>query len=63
MPRGTFTLKRLADCLGHDVAVGALRASVGIATDDRDLDRLEAFLRDFVARGLAMRVENAAAEA
>jgi selenocysteine lyase/cysteine desulfurase len=59
MPRGTFTLKRLADCLGNDVAVGALRASVGIATDDADLHRLATFLRDFVARGASMRVEEA----
>ncbi|HKJ01547.1 MAG TPA: aminotransferase class V-fold PLP-dependent enzyme [Longimicrobiales bacterium] len=62
MPRGTFSLKRLADCLGNDLAVGALRASVGIATDDNDLDRLDSFLRDFVARGPSMREETAAAE-
>jgi selenocysteine lyase/cysteine desulfurase len=51
MPRGSFNLKKLADCLGNDVAVGALRASVGVATNDADLDRLESFFQDFVARG------------
>jgi selenocysteine lyase/cysteine desulfurase len=50
MPRGQFSLKELAHCLGNDVAVGALRASIGIATNHADLDRLEAFLRDFVAQ-------------
>lgn len=51
MPRGTFNLKSLAECLGNKVAVGALRASVGIATNDADLDRLEAFFEAFVAHG------------
>jgi selenocysteine lyase/cysteine desulfurase len=50
MPRGEFSLKELADCLGNDIAVGALRATIGIATNHTDLDRLEAFLLDFVAR-------------
>jgi len=50
IPRGEFSLKVLADCLGGDVAVGALRASVSIPTIDADLDRLEAFLTDFVRR-------------
>jgi len=59
MPRGAFNLERLADCLGNGVAVGALRASVGIATDDADMDRLEGFLQDFVARGTYMEVEAA----
>lgn len=48
IPRGEFSLKRLADCLGGDIAVGALRASVSLPTTDADLDRLEAFLDDFV---------------
>jgi molybdenum cofactor sulfurtransferase len=49
MAPGTFSLGRMADCLGGDIAVGALRASVSIPTVDADLDRLEAFLDDFVA--------------
>jgi len=49
MPPGQFTLSRLAECLGGSVAVGALRASVGIATTDEDLGRLEAFLGSLVA--------------
>ncbi|MGD8281425.1 MAG: aminotransferase class V-fold PLP-dependent enzyme [Gemmatimonadota bacterium] len=48
IPQGEFSLKRLADCLGGDVAVGALRASVSLPTTDADLDRLDAFLRDFL---------------
>jgi len=58
MPRGAFNLKRLAECLGHEVAVGALRTSVGIATNDTDLDLLGVFLEAFVARGAEMTVES-----
>jgi molybdenum cofactor sulfurtransferase len=50
IPQGEFSLKVLADCLGGDVAVGALRASVSIPTTDSDLDRLEAFLADSAER-------------
>ncbi len=46
IPEGDFSLKKLADCLGGDVPVGALRASVSIPTTDADLDRLEAFFSD-----------------
>jgi len=55
MPPGEFSLEGLADCLDDDVAVGALRASLGIATNDEDLDRLERFLHDFVASGSGRR--------
>jgi hypothetical protein len=55
MPRGSFSLGGFADCLDDDVAVGALRASLGVATNDADLDRLDAFLGDFVASGAARR--------
>jgi selenocysteine lyase/cysteine desulfurase len=37
--RGTFTVPRLRACLG-DVAVGALRASIGMANNAADIDRL-----------------------
>jgi selenocysteine lyase/cysteine desulfurase len=50
IPQGEFSLKVLAECLGGDVAVGALRASVSIPTTDADLDRLEAFLADSAER-------------
>ena len=43
-PPGSFSLRGLADCLGGEGAVGALRASLGIATNEADLDRLDAFL-------------------
>ena len=59
MPRGTFSLKGFADCLDAEVAVGALRASLGIATNDADLDRLDAFLHDLVAVGAARGVDRA----
>jgi len=49
IPQGSFSLRELADCLGGDVAVGALRASVSIPTTDADLDKLEAFLKDYLA--------------
>jgi len=48
IPPGSFSLKALAECLGGDVAVGALRASVSIPTTDEDLDRLESFLTRFL---------------
>lgn len=51
MPRGTFTLDSFADCMGDGIPVGAMRASLGIASSDHDLDRLDAFLRTLVASG------------
>jgi selenocysteine lyase/cysteine desulfurase len=50
IPRGHFSLRDLAECLGPETAVGALRVSVGIPTTDADLDRLESFLSDFLER-------------
>ncbi len=47
IPEGSFSLKELARCLGGDVAVGALRVSVGIPTTHVDLDRLRTFLTGF----------------
>lgn len=49
IPQGAFSLGKLAECLGGDVAVGALRASVSIPTTDSDLDRLESFLDEYLA--------------
>jgi molybdenum cofactor sulfurtransferase len=48
--QGEFSLRVLAECMGDEVAVGALRASVSIPTTDGDLDRLEGFLAGFVSR-------------
>jgi selenocysteine lyase/cysteine desulfurase len=50
IPRESFDLRELAECLGGTVAVGALRASVSLPTTDADLDRLEAFLAAYRAR-------------
>lgn len=47
---GTFTLRELAECLGDGAPVAAIRASVGIATNDADLDRLDAFLGEMAGR-------------
>jgi selenocysteine lyase/cysteine desulfurase len=47
MPPGTFSLRKLAECLDYEVAVGALRASVGIATNEEDLVRLDRMLQSF----------------
>jgi selenocysteine lyase/cysteine desulfurase len=49
IPQAEFDLGALADCLGGAYAVGALRASVSVPTTDADLDRLEAFLGNFLA--------------
>jgi len=40
-----FTIDRFAKCLGADIAVGAVRASVGLANNDRDIDRTLDLLR------------------
>ena len=34
-----FTIDRFAECLGDDTAVGAIRASIGVANNDHDVDR------------------------
>lgn len=47
MPRGAFTIEGMADCLHHKYAVGGLRVSLGIATNEADLARLEHFLNSF----------------
>lgn len=49
IPRGAFTLREFARCIGEEHAVGALRVSVGIPTTHADLDRFEAFLTDYCA--------------
>ena len=46
--KGPFVVGRFRNCLG-DGAVGALRASVGLATSEEDLDRLVALLIEFRA--------------
>jgi selenocysteine lyase/cysteine desulfurase len=45
---GAFSLARYRECLG-DAPVGAVRASVGVATCSADLDRLAAFLADMTS--------------
>ena len=42
----TFTLQQFSDCMG-DQAVGAVRASLGIASNEADVDRLIAVLESF----------------
>jgi selenocysteine lyase/cysteine desulfurase len=42
-----FTIERFSDCLGPDIAVGAVRASMGVATNDCDLDRALAVIASF----------------
>jgi selenocysteine lyase/cysteine desulfurase len=37
---GGFSVERFADCLGPHIAVGAVRASVGLANDARDVERM-----------------------
>lgn len=36
---GEFSIERFAGCLGREIAVGAVRASVGIPTSVRDIER------------------------
>ncbi|HUQ19041.1 MAG TPA: aminotransferase class V-fold PLP-dependent enzyme [Gemmatimonadaceae bacterium] len=35
-----FTVEKFSECIGRDIAVGAVRASVGMATNVEDLERL-----------------------
>ena len=42
-----FTIHRFSECLGGAVPVGAVRASMGIPTNDRDVDRALAIVRSF----------------
>ncbi|MCG6955110.1 MAG: aminotransferase class V-fold PLP-dependent enzyme [Gemmatimonadetes bacterium] len=60
MPPGTFTLPKLATCLDHKYPVGGVRASVGVATTEADLDRLEGFLASFDASEAAKEQATAA---
>jgi len=42
-----FSIDAFAECLGDDTPVGAVRASMGIATNDCDIDRALAVIRTF----------------
>jgi selenocysteine lyase/cysteine desulfurase len=43
--REGFSIESFAECLGRDVAVGALRASLGLASNETDIERLLAVIR------------------
>ncbi|HKW11738.1 MAG TPA: hypothetical protein VJO33_15230, partial [Gemmatimonadaceae bacterium] len=49
--RGDFSVKRFASCMTHDsdVAVGAVRASFGLANNDADVRRAVQVVESFVA--------------
>ena len=42
-----FSIERFSECLGPDIPVGAVRASLGIATNRRDIDRAVAVVASF----------------
>ena len=42
-----FSIARFSQCLGPDTAVGAVRASMGVATNDRDIDRAVSVIASF----------------
>jgi len=44
--REGFSVEKFAECLGGNVAVGAVRASVGIATNEADIARLISVVRE-----------------
>jgi selenocysteine lyase/cysteine desulfurase len=46
--RDDFSLARFRECLGPDVAVGAVRASVGVASLEEDVDRLLSVLHEML---------------
>ena len=45
--RGGFSIESFSGCLGRDVAVGALRASLGLASNEADVERLLDVIRAF----------------
>ena len=42
-----FTIEKFSQCLGPSIPVGAVRASMGIPTNDRDIDRAIAIISSF----------------
>ena len=44
--RDGFTVEKFAECLGGNVAVGAVRASLGIASNEADITRLLEIVRE-----------------
>ena len=42
-----FSVEHFSECLGPGIAVGAVRASMGIATNDRDIARAVSVIRSF----------------
>ncbi len=44
---GGFTIERFSQCLGDNIPVGAVRASMGIPTNDNDIDRAIAVIASF----------------
>ncbi|HVD61684.1 MAG TPA: aminotransferase class V-fold PLP-dependent enzyme [Gemmatimonadaceae bacterium] len=44
---GGFTIERFSACLGGEIPVGAVRASMGIPTNDNDIDRAIAVIASF----------------
>jgi selenocysteine lyase/cysteine desulfurase len=44
---GEFSIEKFSDCLGPDIPAGAVRASMGIATNRRDVDRALAIIASF----------------
>jgi selenocysteine lyase/cysteine desulfurase len=45
--REGFSVERFAACLGGGVAVGAVRASLGLASNEADIARLVSVVREF----------------
>ena len=45
-----FSVQRFAACMGDDVAVGAVRASLGVASNDDDVDRIVDVIASFADR-------------
>lgn len=44
---GEFSIEKFSECLGPEIAVGAVRASVGIPTSVRDVDRAVEVIESF----------------
>jgi selenocysteine lyase/cysteine desulfurase len=52
--RGGFSVEKFSKCLGPDIPVGAVRASLGIASNQRDIDRAIEVIGSFAGERRAL---------
>jgi selenocysteine lyase/cysteine desulfurase len=55
-----FSIERLSDCLGPEVAVGAIRASLGLASNAADVDRALAVIKSYATEAVVSQYSSSA---